>query len=323
MRTYRFTFEALSSLTKVPDAQVIFGAICNIIKQTQGEEALQSYLSSFEDQPFFVHSSMFPCGLLPMIKVGLLSIEEKNKDVFSKKPEDQLKYLSKMKEFKKIQYMTPEIYNKYINTKDFAKRIVDLKDDLLNKKISLKEGVISQNDTSRSIGKRELITHVQTYMNHFENSNEENARGLYYDSTLYYPEHSYFDIYVKTDRLDEVEDLMKYVPYFGFGNRISVGKNSFKLINVEKVNIKAKDPQYCMLLSKCMSDEFDFNDSSYMVDAQIYRGSHYYHSNVVGDITKIVEGSRMRVKEPKEYYGTLLKTNNGSDIYHYGIGFVF
>lgn len=323
MRTYQLTFEALSSLSKVPDAQVIFGAICNIIKQTKGDEALQSYLSSFEDQPIFVHSSMFPCGLLPMIKVGLLSIEEKNKDVFSKEPKDQLQYLSKMKEFKKIQYMTPDIFNDYINTKDFSKRIVDLKNDLLNQKITLKDGVLSRNDASRSIGKRELITHVQTYLNRFDNTKEQDARGLYYDSTMYYPEHSYFDVYIKTDQLDYVKDIMKYVPYFGFGNRISVGKNAFQLVKVEKVNMKANDPDFCMLLSKCISDEFDFEDSSYMVDAKIYRGSHYYHSNVVGDITKIVEGSRMRVKEPKEYYGSLLKTNNGDNIYHYGIGFVF
>lgn len=323
MRTYRFTFEALSSLSKVPDAQVIFGSICNIIKQTKGDEALQSYLSSFEDQPIFVHSSMFPCGLLPMIKVGLLSIEEKNKDVFSKQPKDQLQYLSKMKEFKKIQYMTPDIFNKYINTNDFATRIIDLKNDLLNHKITLKDGVLSSNDASRSIGKRELITHVQTSMNALDRTEEEKSRGLYYDSTMYYPEHSYFDVYIKTDQLDYVKNIMKYVPYFGFGNRISVGKNSFKLVQVENITIENKDPDYCMLLSKCISDEFDFEDSSYMVDANIYRGSHYYHSNVVGDITKIVEGSRMRVKDSKEYYGSLLKTNNGDVIYHYGIGFVF
>ena len=323
MRTYRLTFEALSSLSKVPDAQVIFGSICNIIKQTKGDEALQRYLSSFEDQPIFVHSSMFPCGLLPMIKVGLLSIEEKNKDVFSKEPKDQLQYLSEMKEFKKIQYVTPDIFNKYINTPDFATRIIDLKNDLLNHKITLKDGVLSFDDSSRSIGKRELITHVQTSLNAVDRTEEEKSRGLYYDSTLYYPEHSYFDIYIKTEQLDYVKDIMKYVPYFGFGNRISVGKNSFKLIRLEKVNIKDEDPDYCMLLSKCISDEFDFTDSSYMVDAHIYRGSHYYHSNVVGDITKIVEGSRMRVKENKEYYGTLLKTDNGDVIYHYGIGFVF
>lgn len=31
MKLYKLTFKSISSITKMPDAQTIFGAICNII----------------------------------------------------------------------------------------------------------------------------------------------------------------------------------------------------------------------------------------------------------------------------------------------------
>ena len=84
MKTYRITFKVLSSITHLPDAQTLFGSFCNIIRSTQGEEALQQYFQSFQTQPLFIHSSMFPHELLPMVKVGLISIQDKNDIIFNK-----------------------------------------------------------------------------------------------------------------------------------------------------------------------------------------------------------------------------------------------
>ena len=48
MKTYKLLLKSNSSITKLPDAQTIFGTICNIIKQTQGEEMLIDFLNSFK-----------------------------------------------------------------------------------------------------------------------------------------------------------------------------------------------------------------------------------------------------------------------------------
>ena len=47
MKEYKLVFKPLSTITNIPNAQTIFGAICNIIVNTQGEEALNNYISSF------------------------------------------------------------------------------------------------------------------------------------------------------------------------------------------------------------------------------------------------------------------------------------
>lgn len=53
MKEYKLVFKPLSTITNIPNAQTIFGAICNIIVNTQGEEALNNYISSFNNQPLF------------------------------------------------------------------------------------------------------------------------------------------------------------------------------------------------------------------------------------------------------------------------------
>lgn len=45
MKEYKLVFKPLSTITNIPNAQTIFGAICNIIVNTQGEEALNNYIS--------------------------------------------------------------------------------------------------------------------------------------------------------------------------------------------------------------------------------------------------------------------------------------
>lgn len=319
MKTYRITFKVLSSITHLPDAQTLFGSFCNIIRSTQGEEALQQYFQSFQTQPLFIHSSMFPHELLPMVKVGLISIQEKNDIIFNKEkplsPKQQLHYLSYMKEFKKINYTTPFIYKNYI-----AKaRFTDLKKALLDGKVYLDSGILSEKEMSAQRSDTELIFHAAN----LSDNNREDERGLYFDRNLYFQAGELFDVYVKTDNIEYVKDIMKYAPYFGFGNRISVGKNSFEMVEVKEFNIAIPQSDDVILLSKCISEDFDFDESSYIMESNSYKGSSYYSSNTIGTFTKLVEGSFMRVKAHKEYYGSLIKTDNGKTIYHYAIGFVF
>jgi hypothetical protein len=245
-----------------------------------------------------------------MPKVGLISIEEKNKMVLSLSPSEQLKYLSELKKYKKITSITLDIYKDYIINKKFN----ELKDDIYNHKLNLENGIISKQPLELNIN-RNLIVHN----NH---STELDNRKLYYDDTLYVSNDLNFCIYVKTDDIEYVKNIFKFSQYFGFGNRVSVGKNCFKLDNIKKIEPVNNSGDYRLLLSKCISTEFDLEESSYVIESNVYSGSKYYESNKVGRFNKFIEGSYMKIKESKEYYGKLVKCNNGKEIYHYGIGFV-
>lgn len=309
MKLYKLTFKCISSMTKIPDAQTIFGAVCSIIKYTQGEDNLQRYFESFQEEPLFIHSSMFLDGLMPMVKVGLISIDEKNKQVNDLPANERLTYLSRLKKLKKVSYVSLDIYNKYIVCDDFS----GLKTAILNNEISIENGVLS-NKVSCFDKVEELIVHN----NHEDQSDE---RRLYFDDNIYYSEDCRFCIYVKTNNIEYVKEVFKYSPYFGFGSRVSVGKNCFQLEEIHEVNDIIQCSNKKVLLSKCISNEFDLKESSYIIDSTVYSGSKSYSSNVIGRFNRFVEGSYMKVKENKDYYGKLIKCNNGKTIYHYGIGF--
>ena len=50
METYKIVFSSASVINEIPNSQTIFGAICNILLQTQGKEAFHSYIDSFNQE---------------------------------------------------------------------------------------------------------------------------------------------------------------------------------------------------------------------------------------------------------------------------------
>ena len=93
MKEYKLVFKPLSTITNIPNAQTIFGAICNIIVNTQGEEALNNYISSFNNQPLFIHSSMFPLNMLPMVHYNIFDIDYINHNILKEKKTKSLIFL--------------------------------------------------------------------------------------------------------------------------------------------------------------------------------------------------------------------------------------
>ena len=74
-----------------------------------------------------------------MVKVGLISIDEKNKQVNNLPVNKQLAYLSQLKKFKKISFVSLDIYNKYIVNDDFK----GLKQAILNNEVNIIGDVLS------------------------------------------------------------------------------------------------------------------------------------------------------------------------------------
>lgn len=105
MKTYRVEFECKSRINKLPDAQTIFGVICSIYKNVYGDEKFNEYISSLkEGHPLFVHSSLFPEGLFPMIKESLFDVSLVNEQTLKSSPSEQIGVLSQLKKYKNLLY---------------------------------------------------------------------------------------------------------------------------------------------------------------------------------------------------------------------------
>ncbi len=320
MKQYCLIFKPLSSLTQIPDAQTIFGAICNILLQTQGEEAFQRYIESFDDEPMLIHSSMFPSDMLPMIHQSLFSTKYINEHLLSEPVNQQLLYLQNMKKYKKVPYMSKQIYNDYIKENRFD----ELQKDITLSKVNLDDLCLQYNSEGIHYeSATEMMTHVKKNGYYMAYSEAEKKNELFYDEQIYFKEGTQFNVYVKTILTkQQLNDIFKYSHYFGFGNRHTVGKNSFKLIDIVEENNDSADMK--LLLSKSTLDDlYNLDDSFYHIQSRIHRVSNYYINNgITGRYNLFDEGSFMSVKNSKEWYGKLIY-NQDQNIYYYGIGYVF
>ncbi len=320
MKTYKVIFSCNSRINKIPDAQTIFGAICNSIKLYKGEEKFAEYLDSLDDKPLMVHSSMFPENLFPAMKSSLFSSELISQYIMSLQDNQQLEAYSKLKSYKRIKYVSKKIYDMYLAND----RIKELKTDLIKNDLNfeLNDDILKTKDETIEFEYKDVLA---TRIKHFSNVSGEDSE-LYYDHDIYFRENQKFVVYVKTD-LEKiyVEDIFNKFDFISLGNRSSVGKNIFKYVETMEMITESLKVNSKLLLSKCIpnENEFNYSNSNYNVQSQNYISSKEFGNEIIGTITKFTEGSYMKVIEDKEYYGKCLPIKiNNKIIYHYGIGFV-
>lgn len=317
MDTYKITFLSKSSINELPNSQTIFGAICNIILQTKGEEALQEYLNSLNDNPQFVHSSMFLNHTFPMIKKKIFQLDSLNELISNLPAEMKLEALANAKKFKSISLMSDKIFESYI----LNGRIDQLSKDIQNKLNQFHIDKKSLEFTDEDVFPDSSF--ILLTRNGFP---VDNNKTLFYSKAYYYPENTEFCIYLKTSHSkEEIKEIFQYFEYFGIGNRRSIGSNVFILKDIEKVKFD-NNSDYRLLLSRYIpqENEVNYNQSYYELESDIYRTSKDYAGGYVsGKYVHMCEGSLLRLNEEKSFYGKAIKVSvNDKDIYHYGLGFV-
>lgn len=317
MKTYKITFLCNSRINKLPDSQVIFGAICKSLKIYKGDASLKRYLDSFSNHPLLIHSSMFPTELFPALKKPLLSTELLSKYMLNLPTHELLNNYEKLKEFRNINYVSGKIYSKYISNGNME----NLMRDIMNNEIRLENGILKNKDEKINFEYKDLLA---TRIKHFSNIGEQDSE-LYYDRDIFYSRNQRFNIFVKTNLdIKYVEEIFKKFDYIPLGNRSSSGKNLFKYVTIDEYTKVDNNCQDKLLLSKCIpcDDDFDYNESEYAIESQNYVSSKEFGNDYLGVITKLVEGSYMKIKTVKEYYGKIIPLKVGqTTIYHYGIGF--
>lgn len=318
MKTYKIVFSSQSVINEIPNSQTIFGAICNIILQTQGKEQFDEYINSFGTEAKMVHSSMFMNQTLPMIKKNVFSLDYINTLVNGVNPNEKLKMLEKAKQYKRIGYVSESIYNTYIENDKVNELTKDLQEK--SEQFQIVDGILKyKKDELNSQFNSVLLTR-----NGFPE--KDNDKTLFYTKAMYYPKGTEFCVYIKTNEdEDYLKSIFQYFEYFGVGSRRTIGDNAFKferIENVEKDNLCLQK----LILSRYIpnENEVDFEQSFYQLASNIYRASKgYAQGYVAGKFRHILEGSYMKVNENKDYYGKIIKTQaNGKDVYHYAIGFV-
>lgn len=317
MKVYKAIFTSQSSINELPNSQTIFGAICSILDQTQGSTSLNEYIDSFSTSAKFIHSSMFLNNTFPMVKRGLFSLNDVNEMVKASANDKKLDVLELTKKYKKIQFISQNIFEKYIS----EGKIDDLKKDLLNdpNRFLLNNAILSLMDEDIL---SEVSSNIMT-RNGFSDNGVD--KTLFYTTSIYYPKETEFCIYIKTKMpLEYIESIFKYFEYFGIGNRRSIGMNSFRLERIEKVDLPSSKENK-LLLSRYIpnGNEVDYGSSYYQLSNDIYRSSKAYTGGLVnGKYIHVLEGSWLNMNEDKEYYGRIMETeNNGKIVYHYAIGF--
>lgn len=321
MNLYKVGFVCESRINRLPDAQTIFGTICNILKSTQGEEALEEYLHSFDSEPWMIHSSMYPEKLYPMIKKNLYSVSIVNHLVKSAEPQDQLKALSDCKKFKKIRYISEKIFHDYILSGQSDKLNQDVMESM--DRFDLENNILQYSD-------EKLVFHCETKLStrvaiDKMDRAEGKERSLFYDTDLFLEPGQKLYMLVKSSKsIEELEQLFSLINYFPIGKRGSAGKHLFQYLGLKQLQMSS-NAQNKVLLSKCLPREDDFvmEESYYSYTTSMYRSAKAYQNHIVGTIRKIDEGSLMHIQEQKPYYGKILPIQGEQGtIYHYGIGFV-
>lgn len=327
MRLYKAIFHAESVITKLPTSQTIFGAVCTIIKETQGQEALNQYLKSLQTDPLFIHSSMLPNDLFPMPRRNIFSLSLVNQKVKQAKPENKMRELNEFKTYKKIKLISSKVLSDYILQDDFNK----LGKTILNSedKFSSVDNEILQLKTEniQYIRKNILATRnsLKDQKQVFHSNTELEDNNLFYVSEIFADPQQQFAVYFKTDAsVDKIASIFKYFEFFGVGEKRSVGLNAFKLIEILPVVIDNQS-SYKYLLSDCIPDEsIDLYNSYYGIQSHIYKASNYYNGGFpTGRYSFLEPGSMLKVKEQKEFYGKMeWDISNGKQVYHYGLGLV-
>lgn len=318
MQTYRVVFSSQSVLNDIPNSQTLFGALCTIILQTQGQSAFKEYIDSLiNKEAKFVHSSMFLNGALPMVKQSIFSLDSVNELVKNSSNQDKLNVLENTKKYKKINSMSYGIYEKYIVTEQMNQ----LKQDLQSNEdlFSVENGFLRfSNEDSLNENASLVLTR-----NGFPEKGTD--KTLFYAKAHYYLLGTEFCVYVKTNESKEyLENIFKYLEYFGVGNRRTVGNNCFKLKRIESVDF-SDSKVHKLILSRYIpnKDEVNFEESFYQLTTNVYHTSKEYGKGLInGKFIHILEGSWMKMNDNKDYYGRIIETSvNGKIIYHYGIGF--
>lgn len=305
MAIYSVEFKPLSVLTKIPDAQTIFGAFCYKYKELYGNDKLDKFLDIEKNTPIFLLSSMFYKNVLPFP----LDFRPK----FN--PNITLEETLNNKKLKKIKYISKDLYIKYVSEKE--KFCDNYFEDVKNNYQIINKEILSLNDDN--ILKEKYVENDTRIRN--SNPNRED-KGLFRDEVIYCNPKLSFQIYlniIDETYKDEILNVFENMNYVFFGGNKSIGYNLYEFVNIEREN-KLENLNHKMLLSKSLANsDVDYDNSNYGIELLVNKFNVQGNKLNRKQVMVLREGSVLNTSN--DYSGGLVEEEqNGMKTYQYYYG---
>ncbi|GAB6190137.1 hypothetical protein JCM30566_18800 [Marinitoga arctica] len=352
MKYYLVRLKPKGFFSKVPSSYTLFGAFCWAIKDLYNLD-IKEYIKKFSKNPDFFISDVFlydernaeyllpkPLSMNIDVKKHMEEFEDKSiKQIFEEEFENsydkdlytksfKLFLVNKLKKFKKV---------KYINSKDFF--------DYINGKKSgidiFKEYIKNEKEKKFDRNKPQLVNFSlqRNNIDRLTMSVNEESGGTFYENVIAL---NGYDLYfiLKTEKIEWMLPLLEFSFERGIGKKKSIGRGQFSFEKIEDDNAReilkkieeniSIESEYKITLSKYipLKNEFDVGKNSYYQiegfrgvteDREYFSGKNIFKAKV----NYVKEGSVLKVKEQKEFYGDIpiVKYIDDKEIYHYGYGF--
>jgi len=287
MKTYTVVMHPHSFFVRWPTSDTLFGALCWAYRQIYGKGRFERWLQEFQERPKFILSSVFPClvrdknwvfffpkPILPTLSPGKIqkiaresnrlackSVKEANKYKFNK----QVFEIGEKKDiWKKIKWVSESIFRNVVKAEWSTEDIIER----LNKREI--EGIgnllITTEERKKIIlkGVENVFSIVDIQRNQIDRLTGTTAEGM-----LFFVSEFHFFIgltklwfLVKTDKIESLVPLLRYLEDTGIGGERSVGKGHFRL-EIRKEEVleipQLEEVNALVCLSRYIPDKTELN----------------------------------------------------------------
>ncbi len=244
MTTYKIQFHLKSSIRTPFHADTIFGHLCWALRYKKGEDRLKEWLNSFNSSPTLI-SNAFKAGGFPRPMLPPMPLQELGKLKGFNPDALDLKTATILKGMKKIVFLNEEWIKEHqasFSNAALSCHLFDL----------AAERLAESKDEKRRTVKSIAITH-----NTYDRLNGRVLEGSLYDwvETFYLQpngEPQTFWFLIRTESLNktEIENMLEFVAFSGFGADKSIGKGQIEIISInEEVLPKCPDANAFISLS--------------------------------------------------------------------------
>ena len=214
-----------------------------------------------------------------------------------------------MKKIKKIKYIENDVYLEYLKNTElfcnsFSKRVG--KDLIINDNLVL----CYSNSSQKALTKADDVR--------VRNNKEDH--NLFYNYVNYYSEGTLFCIYLKTNDIDDVNNVLLNQKFLSIGSKKSIGYNLFEYVGYE-VEEKLDNLNSCLLISKMLCDKsIDFRNSNYFIKMDCSKFNNNADSVFRQSKVCLLEGSI--INEKGSLGDIYIEKAKDHDNYQYLLGFI-
>jgi len=351
LKTYKIILKPRSSIASFPSSDTLFGAICwgiKFIYSEKGDSGLNKILKRFiEEKPPFLLSSSFP-----MLKNGDVRIffypKPIRKDLSSNEVEEIAKnyqekfgnlkkskvaIISELKKFKKASFISEDIFKKILDgekEKNLFLKYLDGEIKLIWKLLMTNE---EYNKIFTNAERPKILTNILIQKNLLDRISFSTTPGgqIFYSNEYFLAPNVNLYFLLKTDDIDYLKPVFKYLEDSGIGRDRFTGKGNFKFSEPEECVLPTNEENTFITLSRYIprieeivvnKEKMYYEIISYYskVDSTFeFKGEDVFKDKVI----YIKEGSIFEAKEKKDFYGVtpIVKKLNEKQILQYGLAF--